>query len=330
MHLSLMLYIFLIQSIRGQFAIENLGTIYTYEDTKTVEFELDLTTYYRDITAIERETVKLVEMCEELKNLTQCSYHVKTNVENLKYIRYDASNMRSDLTRKKRWISLASTATGNLMKILMGSLTFLGVTWSISSTHEGSGNSNLTEQLLNINEILIEQANTSFNNAMFMHTKYRAYLEQVDILNGLCAKHRDETRRIIDILRGQIQSRIFDLTNRECFVNSIRHINNTLPNGVMLLGVNLNTLLKTSELSIQKNDTFIKMQLHIPIVDKNLINLYKIIPVPFSRDQNTYKLNINTIMFTTNSNNTLKTIPEEILKECKTFSKTYICNSLIK
>lgn len=112
------------------------------------------------------------------------------------------------------------------------------------------------------------------------------------------------------------------------FTKKIEAIKNKLPPKLTLPDIPIIDLIDISEIYHIKNETHIRIEIEIPILNKEKSIFMELIPLPFIENEQIKIYNMNT-KYIFEQNGELKTIHKKDLKNCIRINELTICNSLL-
>lgn len=118
---------------------KNLGQLYFYDETKTLNYKLNLEAYFTNAQTFENNTKRLEKICTELPDNTQCHYYLQTFAYDQRIMKENIELIRTyTRSRKKRWIAMIGRffSLFGTRAIILSAATSLGVSYAYNSIRD--------------------------------------------------------------------------------------------------------------------------------------------------------------------------------------------------
>lgn len=326
---------------------KNIGNIQFFDKIWTLNYDINLSTYFQNAEILLNGTNELKRVCIELEKHDSCNHIIDNFKNELTQVQNNVNQMKSNLVgRKKRFSSIISTLFRTI-----GSKTFaVTMVANVATSTFISGQiADAQEEALRLKqEIIGKQFNITknhivnqykmLNESMTLHEqellsniKQKEFDNIFQILYLTLVRHYKDTAIYTGLCSNEIKSVFFNAIDIEQFTKEIQKINNELiVQNLTLPTTNTNEIFELSKLSHMKNSTHIKILIEIPIVEKTDFKLKEIIPIPFLYENEVYILKTQSKYYFSNQDHKNIIMTENNFKSCKHQSNLTICNSVLK
>lgn len=329
MHYCLIAFVALLQcAVGSRFLAKDRGSIFFYEDSKVLDFDIDLKPYYEHAKYIANLTRKLESSCKNLEQDLLCNEYISDYVKDLAIVRYDINYIKNHVKRR-RWISPGLSTFGRMfLKVIAGKFAIIGLTWSFTNSMKDMDkiqNVTSTEDILTVQNLTLE-----LNDRTFLENKKTSnFQNMINKLTLMKLKHQSETGKLRNILNHNIRKHFFEYIDYNNFIEQIDNENRYLGPNQTLPKLGIDKLFDISTIIVTKQTDFIRISIKLPILsNQDDIKYAEIIPLPFSRNGNTYIYDINSVFFIQNSEKQILIIPDSVLKNCIHYDSIVLCNSM--
>lgn len=309
-----------------EFIISNNGKLDFYDDTKRIYYHIELKPYFDNMNNIQNAMNKLNDMCNELGTLTKCENYKQNYKEDLKSMLSTNQYFRQMGNRKKRAIKSSKYLVSALIGATVGE-----TTWSVADDIK----TNRLVDVLTKNEIITLHKSLleTQSNLTKMHNKMSSKFEEFqELMLSLTLMKIDYTfftMRYIEILENKWHRHIFDILDYDEFTYLLHNAKMNLTEEQTLPDIDLNNLYSLCKLHADKNTTHITIAINVPVISAVKSHfLWEIVPIPFSNENNTKILNMNSILITNMTKNDIKIVPENVFRTCKHVQNITLCNSI--
>lgn len=155
------------------------------------------------------------------------------------------------------------------------------------------------------------------------------FYDLLHITAALISKHYANIRKMEAFFSQNLKSEIFSIIDIDQFEKKIEKIKLELDEQHMLPPVTTTDLVQVSKVHTIHNMSHLAIVIKIPLLQLQSLEIKEFFPVPFTKMNRTFLLNLESEIFTGN-NEEIYIIPKTALENCILFPNMTICNSMVK
>lgn len=309
------------------------GTLYFSENEHIIKFEENLKSYHDNAQALRNNIVQLEKLCKRNKELPNCQYFenelksiAEAAIKETHYVQLDRS--------KRELICLAVSMLAIAITTAIGGF-FLGLSAGIQDTEKAIEQINLisnttTDQINNTIKglhLYNMSTNIDFENDSTMRSNISdvEYINHITLLSLLATeRHNRATTKHLKSLGNNLREDFFSIIDIYTFNETFHTQKYESP----LFSLHPREIIKLSKLDAELYNNTITISIRTPILSRTKYYLTSIIPIPISRDNNNFILNLDAKHIVEN-NATISEISLYTLAQCIQAANLIVCNSLL-
>lgn len=329
-----MLLFTLSKLVNGQDTItKNIGQLYFYDETKTLNYKLNLEAYFENEQTFENNTKRLEKLCTELPDNTQCLTYLQTFKYDQKIMKENAELIRSyTKSRTKRWAAMIPRFFGlwGTRVFILSAVTSAGVSYAYNGAiqnKQGEYNEVLEASVNNTYKELLNEKAERLDTKM-RETKHYEYEDVIHSTIILANKHFRDTNIFMNVFGDNIRTYFFSIIPTENFKDQLDGIKKELPPDYTIPDVTIFEMIEISKITVTKDQTSIQINVDIPIFLNKNITLFELIPIPTLSGNIATILNYNSLHYFI-INNEIKIMPFRDFEDCIKLENLTICNTIV-
>lgn len=275
---------------------KNIGQLSFFEKTWTQTFDLSLQSYIDNAILLQNVTLKLVDICKNIKDNKKCQYFKKNVEKNAIMAQKDLDLLVHNRT-KRFWSAIAAFGRGFLKQALYA-VGIIGVSELIHKNELDGVKEELKVQKNAI--IAMHELNKLRNNlSIESNDELHHFLHQVndissstntkenlhdllDMAKDASTDHYLETTKFMRIINNDYRKYFFNIIEMDSFLHQIKEIDSHPITKLPTL--NPYKLLDLSYLTYTNNETHVSLVIEMPIASNQTYTLHEFIPI--SRENN--------------------------------------------
>lgn len=320
-----------------EYIIKNRGRLNFFNTKKSLDFEINLSSYYENAIEIRNYTERLNYLCTIINKPSQCELFLHMYNRDLHLIENNVNYIKGTKKRRnKRWAGFAWKLAKFAGKFIMADLAVSAVTWSVTEAIEKNKNlkvfnASTMQDIPKIYKKIAEYENNTEMANEQIRTAAQDYGETRDFLSEMKFNHNAMTIKLMHVLHGDVRTQFFDLFDYKNFTEKINVLNKELlPNRTLPVFERVEELFELSTIITSKNDSHIRISLEIPIISTEMYTLFEFVPVPFIKNNFTQIIISNSMFYYMEAPNQAMVIPKIKLDECSNFENLTLCSTGIK
>lgn len=309
--------------------IKPTSVVYLFDSEHTIKFEENLVNYYAKANTLFDNTILLENLCTQNPKLPNCKYCV----ENLKIIANRAKRETQYLQLKhhKRELLcfLLSTLVISISVAIASFYTGIAVASQSNIIEQQNLQINTTAKHLELDFEGLKLLNDSFQDEFYNDNAFRTNMTEIEYMNNLVDTsimtaeiHNQNTMKYLNALGNDLREKFFSIIDISTF-NKTFH--STMPDSPSA-SLHPKDILELSFLHSELINDTITIYVQIPILTQNRYFLTTLTPIPITRDNTNFILNMDT-KYLIEGNSTIAEISHHTLSQCAQAAKLVVCHS---
>lgn len=309
--------------------IKPTGTLYFFDNEHIIKFEENLDVYYERANTLDSDSIILDNLCKQSPNLPNCNFLTK----NLKEIATKAQKEKRHLQLKRHKRELLCFLLTSIVIAISSAIAgvYMGLEIASQNQKELATQQNLqTNTTMQHFEYEVEGLmvlNESFTVEFEDDRAFRTNITEIEFMNNLVNNfminaelQNQDTIKFINVLGGDLREKFFSIID----VNTFNETVHSTGLGSPLSFLHPGDVLKLSTVDSEFVNDTITIFIHIPILIKNKYFLDSLIPIPITRDNTNFILNMDSKHIIEN-NNSIAELPLHTLTQCAQTIDLVVC-----